>query len=309
MHRPHLRLFLLISLSAATFPLSACLFRTRTVDRQLSDRPLKSATQQELIQFVNAQAAKIQSMQATVDIDASAGDVKNGRITDYKEIRGYVLARKPAMLRMKGLLPVVRTSAFDMVSNGQNFKVWIPPKNKFVVGSNNAENYDPDKRLENMRPQYIYDALLLPEIGQDEAVMENGFETVLDSRRHRVDQPNYSLLVIRKGAQGSYLSRKIDFSRIDLLPYRQRIYDQQGNVVTDAHYQNYKDFDGTTFPSTIGIERPRENYDITLNMVKLEINKPLTDDQFTLEQPPGAEVVHLDQPASNATKPSDSKSR
>jgi len=248
-------------------------------------------------------------MQATVDIDASAGDVKNGRITDYKEIRGYVLARKPAMLRMKGLLPVVRTSAFDMVSNGQNFKVWIPPKNKFVVGSNNAENYDPDKRLENMRPQYIYDALLLPEIGQDEAVMENGFETVLDSRRHRVDQPNYSLLVIRKGAQGSYLSRKIDFSRIDLLPYRQRIYDQQGNVVTDAHYQNYKDFDGTTFPSTIGIERPRENYDITLNMVKLEINKPLTDDQFTLEQPPGAEVVHLDQPASNATKPSDSKSR
>ena len=309
MHRPHLRLFLLISLSAATFPLSGCLFRTRTVDRQLSDRPLKSATQQELIQFVNAQAAKIQSMQATVDIDASAGDVKNGRITDYKEIRGYVLARKPAMLRMKGLLPVVRTSAFDMVSNGQNFKVWIPPKNKFVVGSNNAENYDPDKRLENMRPQYIYDALLLPEIGQDEAVMENGFETVLDSRRHRVDQPNYSLLVIRKGAQGSYLSRKIDFSRIDLLPYRQRIYDQQGNVVTDAHYQNYKDFDGTTFPSTIGIERPRENYDITLNMVKLEINKPLTDDQFTLEQPPGAEVVHLDQPASNATKPSDSKSR
>src|ERR1700722_15779029 len=178
MHRPHLRLFLLISLSAATFPLSGCLFRTRTVDRQLSDRPLKSATQQELIQFVNAQAAKIQSMQATVDIDASAGDVKNGRITDYKEIRGYVLARKPAMLRMKGLLPVVRTSAFDMVSNGQNFKVWIPPKNKFVIGSSNADTRDSvspssaneqsDKRLENMRPQYIYDALLLTSVGTDE---------------------------------------------------------------------------------------------------------------------------------------------
>src|SRR5580692_2345882 len=159
MHRPHLRLFLLISMSAATFPLSGCLFRTRTVDRQLSDRPLKSATQQELIQYVNTQAAKVQSMQATVDIDASTGDVKNGRITDYKEIRGYVLVRKPSMLRMKGLLPLVRNTAFDMVSDGQRFKVWIPPQNKFVVGSDDAtaDNYQPDKRLENMRPQYIYD--------------------------------------------------------------------------------------------------------------------------------------------------------
>ena len=200
MHRPHLRLLLLLFLLAATFPLSGCLFRTRTLDRQLSNRPLKTATQQELIDYVNTQAAKIQSMQATVDIDASAGDPKNGRITDYKEIRGYMLARKPAMLRMKGLMPVVRNTAFDMVSDGKEFKLWIPPKNKFVIGANNADNYQPDKRLENMRPQYIYDALLLPEIGPDEiAVLENGYETVLDSKRHRVEQPDYGLLVIRKG--------------------------------------------------------------------------------------------------------------
>jgi outer membrane lipoprotein-sorting protein len=192
-----------------------------------------------------------------------------------------------------------------MVSDGQRFKVWIPPQNKFVVGSNNttADNFQPDKRLENMRPQYIYDALLLPEIAQDEiAVLDNGYETVLDAKKHRVEQPNYSLLVIRKGPQGAYLSRKIDFSRIDLLPYQQTIYDQQGNVVTDAHYHDYKDFGGTTFPNTIEIERPRENYDITLNMVKLEINKPLTDEQFVLEQPIGSDVVHLDQLAPSAAK-------
>jgi hypothetical protein len=132
---------------------------------QFSDRPLKTATQQDLIDYVNGQAAKIQSLQATVDIDSSVGDPKNGRITDYKEIRGYVLARKPAMLRMKGLMPVVRNTAFDMVSDGQEFKIWIPPTNKFVVGANNAPP-QPDKRLENMRPQYIYEALLMPEIGR-----------------------------------------------------------------------------------------------------------------------------------------------
>ncbi len=309
MHRPHLRLFLLLFLSAATFPLSGCLFRTRTLDRQFSDRPLKTATQQQLIDYVDTQAAKIQSMQATVVFDASAGDPKNGRITDYKEIRGYVLVRKPAMLRMKGLLPVVRNTAFDMVSDGQHFKVWIPPQSKFVLGSNNADNYQPGKRLENMRPQYFYDALLIPEIGPDEiAVLENGYETVLDSKKHRVEQPNYELAIIRKGPEGWYLSRKIEFSRIDLLPYRQRVYDQQGNVATDVHYQDYKDYAGTTFPSTIGIERLRENYDITLSMVKLEINKALTDDQFVLEQPPGANVVNLDQPNSGPAKKSDGQS-
>jgi hypothetical protein len=95
MYRPHLRLFLPFSLALAIFPLSGCLFRTRPLDRQFSNQPLKSASQQDLIRYVNDQAAKIQSMQATVDIDASTGDVKNGRITDYKEIRGYVLRESP----------------------------------------------------------------------------------------------------------------------------------------------------------------------------------------------------------------------
>jgi len=315
MDRPPLRVFLLLLLTAGTFPLGGCLFRTRTLDRQISDRPLKTATQQDLIEYVNTEATKIQSMQATVDIDASAADVKNGRVTDYKEIRGYVLARKPAMLRMKGLLPLVRNTAFDMVSDGQEFKLWLPTRNKFVVGSNNAgsnnaDNYQPDKRLENMRPQYIYDALLIPAIGQDEiAVLENGYETVLDAKKHRVEQPDYELAVIRNGPKGWYLSRRIEFSRTDLLPHRQRIYDQQGNVVTDVHYQDYKDYAGTTFPSTIEIERPRENYDITLSIIKMEINKALTDDQFALEQPAGADVVHLDQPNPSAAKASKGPSK
>ncbi len=260
MYRPHLRQFLLCLLLAGMLSSTGCLFRTRVLDRQYSDRPLKTATQQDLIDYVNTQADKIQSLQATVDLDASSEDPKNGRATDYKEIRGYVLVRKPSMLRMKGLLPLVRNTAFDMVSDGQMFKLWIPPKNKFVVGANNAGasnaeadntgSNQPEKRLENMRPQYIYDALLIPAVSPDEiAVLENGYETVLDAKRHRVEQPNYELAVIRKGPQGWYLSRRIEFSRTDLLPHRQRVYDQQGNVATDAHYLDYKDFSGSTFPA------------------------------------------------------------
>ena len=304
--RPRSRLSSALLVALVVYPLGGCLFRTRKVDRQVSSAPLKSATQQELIESVNSQAAEIQSMQATVDINTSVGDQKNGRVTDYQEIRGYVLARKPAMLRMKGLLPVVRNTAFDMVSDGRTFKVWIPPKNKFVMGTNSEGGFQPEKRLENLRPQAIYDALLLREIGPDEiAVLENGYETVLDAKKHRVDQPDYELAVIRKGPNGWYLSRKISFSRTDLRPHRQLIYDQRGNVVTDAKYDKYTEYDGIEFPSTIEIERPQEDYDITLSIVKLELNKPLKDEQFALEQPPGAEVVHLGQANSDSAQNTD----
>ena len=83
------------------------------------------------------------------------------------------------------------------------------------------------------------------------------------------------------------------------------IYDQLGNVATDARYQGYKDFEGTTFPAIIEIDRPRESYDITLSILKLEINKSLTDDQFALEQPSGAEVVRIDRPNPSSAKAQD----
>ncbi len=85
---------------------------------------------------------------------------------------------------MIGLMPIVRNKAFDMVSDGQGFKLWIPPKNRFVVGRNDVETSNPTQPLENLRPQYIYDALLLRRIDpQNEiAVMENDTELVSDAQ-------------------------------------------------------------------------------------------------------------------------------
>jgi outer membrane lipoprotein-sorting protein len=291
-----------VFLVLAILPLTGCLFRSRRVERQLSTAPLKSATQQELVDSINGQAAKIKTMQATVDLDTSVGGVNSGQVTDYKEIRGYVLARKPAMLRLIGLMPIVRNRAFDMVSDGKEFKLWIPAKNRFVTGRNDTETTNPKQPMESIRPQNLYEALLIREIddGNEIAVLEHGYETVLDSKRHRVDQPDYEIVVVRRGKIGWFLSRKIVFSRIDLEPHRQLIYDEAGKLATDVRYGEYKDYDGIKFSTQTEIERPQEGYDITLNVLKLDLNKPLTDDQFELAQPEGAEVVHLGQPAAQS---------
>jgi hypothetical protein len=288
-------------------PSTGCLLRTRPVEDQYSKAPLQEATQQGLIDTINRQAEAIETLKATVDIDSSAGGMKKGHVTDYKEIRGYVLAKKPGALHMIGLMPFVRTTAFDMVSDGQEFKLWIPPKNKFVIGQNQVTTPNAAQPMENIRPQNIYEALLIRHIEPapaEIAVLENGYETLHDAKGHRILQEDYELTVIKQQGPNNYiLSRKIIFGRVDLKPHRQFIYSDDGKVATDAHYADYKDYSGFSFPSRIEIYRPQEEYDITLNILKLDINSPLRDDQFVLEQPAGAQVVHLDRPQSTLVVP------
>jgi len=277
--------------------MTGCLFRSHKVENRTSSAVLKSATQQDLIEVVNHDAAAIKTMNATVDIRAAAGGQKKGKVTEYTEIRGYILAEKPTMLRMIGLFPVVRNRAFDMVSDGANFKLWIPPKNKFIVGRNDVIKPNPAQPLENLRPQHIYDALLLPEIDQKNeiAVLEGATQAVTDPKTKKpLEQANYVLNVIRHDPDGRWiLSRKIFFDRVNLSPYRQIVYDKVGNVATVADYSDYRDYSGVRFPAHIEISRPQEEYNIGLNMVSLKVNEPLKPDQFELQQPTGAQVVRL----------------
>ena len=275
---------------------TGCLFRSHRVEVRRSLAPLRAATQAELVAKVNQAAASVQTVNAMVDIDTTVGGEKKGKVVEYQQIRGYILAQKPKMLRMIGLLPVVRNRAFDMVSDGNRFELSIPPKNRFITGNAQVTRLSGNS-LENLRPQVIYEALLIPAIDDktEIVVVEEGMQQVADEKEHRmVGQPNYHLLVLRRGANESWhLYRKIYFSRADLQPYRQSIYNDDGAMVTDAVYSSPKLYEGVRFPSLIEIERPLEEYNITIKMLKLTMNAPLKPEQFQMEVPPGATVTEL----------------
>lgn len=293
-----------LSLAACLVGQVGCLFRTRTVEMRTSTAKLQTATKQELVERINRDAMQIKTLNATVEIAPSVGGEKKGKVTDYQEVTGYILVRKPDMLRMIGLFPIVRNKAFDMVSDGSRFKLSIPAKNKFYVGSATVTK-PASNPLENLRPQVIYNALLLPEIGKDEiAVLENDTEAVVDSKtRKLVQQPDYVIDIIRHSDSDSgwYLYRKILFERVHLVPHHQIIFDTAGEIATDVTYQVYRDYNGVTFPTVIEIDRPQEEYSIRLTVEKLVINDPIRDDQFALQQPPGSQLVDLDQPGQNAS--------
>ena len=274
---------------------TGCLFRSHRVPQRVLISATHTATLDQLLEYINSSAAKIKTLNATVDIDTSVGGNKKGKVTEFQQIRGFILVRKPEMLRMIGLYPVVRNRAFDMVSDGNGFKLSIPAKNRFIVGPPTV-THESSNTLENLRPQVIYDALLLrPFDAQNEiAVLEQSADSETNEKAKKiVELPTYVIDIVRKDASGWYLSRKVIFSRADLMPNRQLIYDAQGNLVTEARYNNYKEYNGVQFPSDIDIWRPKEEYSIGITVVKLTINEPLTDEQFALAQPPGSQLVDL----------------
>jgi hypothetical protein len=278
-----------------------CASHSRRPRVTLSTAALSTATLQDLVGRVNSSSALINTLNATVDIQASTGGARVGKITEYQEIRGYILARKPGWLRMVGLFPVLRNRAFDMVSDGFRFKLSIPSKNRFIVGSN--EIAQPSQQpLENLRPQHIYDSLLLRPIDpeSDIAVLEQENRTItIPNSKTTVVQPEYVLDIVSRGVKGWFLSRKLYFSRTDLEPYRQVVFDQNGSIATDARYENFQNYEGVEFPSHIRIRRPQEQYSVDLSILKLTANSALTDEQFVLNQPPGAEVVQLESGGTN----------
>src|SRR5215469_2799028 len=127
--------------SLALIPLTGCLFRTHDVKRQVITSGLREATLDQLIDFINTNASRLQSLKANVDYNVTVSRQKKGKanefkVTEYTEVSGYLLVRKPEMLRMIGLVPAVRSTAFDMAGNAKGFALSIPPQGKFFVGSN-----------------------------------------------------------------------------------------------------------------------------------------------------------------------------
>ncbi len=277
--------------------LTGCLLRTHKVERRPTNAPPMSATLEDLVSRINREAGKISSLNATVDIVTAAGGEKKGKVTEYQEIRGYVLVRKPSMLRMIGLFPVVRNRMFDMVSDGDRFKLSIPPKNKFLVGSNKVSGHS-DEPLANLRPDAIMDSLLPPAVDpkNEIAVLESGEEEIKDPKtKQTMIQPAYLVTIVRRNDDGHWvLSRRILFSRTDLTARKQTLYNSAGDITTVAMYENFTDYNGVSFPSIIQIQRPKEEYSIQLGMVKVRLNEALKDEQFQLAQPAGSQLQNLD---------------
>lgn len=263
----------------------------------------KDATREELLEAYNVIAHSAKTLNVTVELKPTAGSKYSGVIDEYHEVKAFLLAARPAQIRVIGQAPVVGTTVFDMASDGATFQVSIPSKKKYLVGAVAAERAS-SKPIENLRPQHLLDALLWPEIRREEAVTLREFND---------ENSRYYVLTVLRGGHQLEVLREIWFDRLDLQVTRMLTFGPKGVLLSDVHLADWQAPDGatvpggatapsngpTSFPRTIRIDRPYDDYKLDLQVTKVTMNEEIPAERFKLEQPQGAELVRVGETAEN----------
>ncbi len=287
--------------TVAAIPVGCWGGRVVTGHTVITQRPVaQDASREELLDRYNLVAHNTKTLNATVELKPTAGSRYSGVIDEYHEVRAFLLAARPAQIRTIGQAPVVGTTVFDMASDGEGFRVFIPSKHKFLVGTVALEK-NSGKPIENLRPQHLLDALLWPEIRKEESTTLREFND--ENARY------YVLTVLRGGYQLEVL-REIWFDRADLHVVRIETFGPKGLLVSDVHLADWLPIENvpsqntqaapsdgvTSFPRSIRLERPHDDYKLDLQVTKITLNEEIPAERFRLEQPAGTELVRVSDP-------------
>ncbi len=299
--RKNQRIWVLL-LAFLAMPAAGCItIKTRTTVKKEEIRPQLESSEDDLLASYNKQVKSVQSLQATVDLIPSTGTTYSGVIEEYHDVPGFILAQRPATVRVIGQAPVVAKNIFDMVADEKEFRIYIPSKNSFLVGTT-ALVRPSKKPLENLRPQHILEALFWPELSPSANVLFEQFD---------FNVSRYYILTLLNQAKGGKLSiaRKIWYSRTDLQVSRVQIFGAGGKLDSDVTYADWEPVapaEGTASTSTasfardIHIWRPQDDYKLEVKILKLTLNEPISPDRFELAQPAGTELVHVgDEPSTS----------
>lgn len=286
----------MVSLAALALFACGCAVSKKSVMKPgQAPGPLMTATRADLITRYNTQAAAVNSLNAMVSMQLTAGSAYSGVIEQYHEVNGFILASKPASIRVIGQAPVVGKNVFDMVSDGETFHIFIPSKNKFLEGKTNLER-PAKKPIENLRPQHLVDALLWAPIAGDTSVLfeEDNEPTARYYVLTVISLPKKMTRAITAGINvGWEIAQKIWFDRWDLNVARLESYAGDGKVISDVHYSGWQAAGAISYPRQVTISRPGDDYKLEITIKKITLNETVAADRFVLQQPPGTDLVRV----------------
>jgi outer membrane lipoprotein-sorting protein len=268
--------------------------KRRTEVKKEEIRPQLESSEEDLLASYNSQVRAVRSLQATVDLIPSTGTTYSGVIEEYHDVPGFILAQRPATVRVIGQAPVVAKDIFDMVSDGKEFRVYIPSRNSFLVGPT-ALVRPSKKPLENLRPQHVVEALFWPELTPSANVVFEQFD--FNVSRY------YILTLLRMTDGGKFeIARKIWYSRTDLRASRVQLFGAGGKLDSDIQYSDWEPVpaaegapatEQASFARDIHIWRPQDDYKLEIKILKLTLNEPISPDRFELAQPAGTDLVRV----------------
>jgi outer membrane lipoprotein-sorting protein len=278
----------------SSFVPSCGVSRTRVVPAEELRFPSMVATRGDLLEELEQASNAVRTLTATVNLTASAGALTTGQETIYRETRGFLVVERPSRIRMRGEAPLALVTVFDMVSDGETFQVSVPVQNKVVVGDTKATTVSENAIL-NLRPQHIMDALFVDVNAyvNSASVLPIFYEAVDGQRSF------YIFEFVGSDGREPRVLEKLWIDRRDLRVSRKQIFGNAGVVETDVAYGLYEEIEGISFPHNILIERPVEDYSLTIEFNRAELNSEIEASAFLFSAPPGAELIDMRQTASD----------
>jgi outer membrane lipoprotein-sorting protein len=254
---------------------------------------VQTVSPDDLVKRLNDRWENLNTLTATVEIQATQEKTDTGIATDFPSFRSFIIMQKPNKLHVVGQF--FGKGIFDMVSDGSRFTLVMPTKNSVIEGPNDVHEKSANS-LENLRPDFFLDAIVVRGLEPDnDHMVAQQTETVEDAQnKHLYAEPEYVLNVMRRKADHEDQAvRTVIFHRDDMLPYVQYIYDKDGAVETQIEYSNYQIFTAGKYPSKITIKRPQEGIQLVLSTIRIQENVTLPGDQFEVKIPDGATIRTL----------------
>ncbi len=230
----------------------------------------------------------------------SSRKISLGELEKYRSLSGYMLLRRPNAIRFVLLIPITKSTLFDILSIGDRFSALYPREHEFFEGRNSAKELfgvDPatskEFQVPPIRGSHIFEAIFPQSIALDVPDLRIGVREESDARASY-----YILSVLREGetlgkVHRIHTLREIYIERFGLTIARQKVFDEDGRVLSDITYSDLERKEGFSLPLRIHIERPQDGYILDLKFRKWNVDPDLQEEAFELHPGPEDRTIPL----------------
>ncbi len=285
---------LLLLLSVITTGSAGCK-KKASIEIPESILQAKSATLNELLEIVNRldeiQTARVSNLKAEYTSEKKEGSLIE--LEKYPKAPGYILLKRPDSTYLVIQNPVIKKREISLLSEGDEFRVWIHGRREFYIGKNSSKDLVSEELEKNpeipIRAVHIFEAIFPRAIPMEDP-------DVLYTKIEEEDaHAKYYVLTLYRYESSPRIRplREFRIERAGLTITRQRIFDDTGQIISKIAYSNPERIDKYTLPRKIHIERPLDGYTLDLEFKDWVINPVFKDTTFSLEPVEGVKVIRF----------------
>lgn len=244
----------------------------------------------QLLAAYNAQADLVRSLQIYAVVRGEGGKEYGSGAKQPRGLSTTIQLQAPALMRMTGFVPFAESRAFDIASDGREFRLLVPVDRemRFLVGPVDAPANSPNPK-ENLRPQSLVDAFRWP----------NGTSlgiTPAQPASRGVRVLGIQLLPLR----GVPRKGEVEFDLRNGTVSSLSIYGPDEGLISQTRYMDWEQAPDQAgggemdcYPRRIVLVQAKQHFQLDVRVLQLNLNPPMAKALFVLKPPRGIPVVKL----------------